>query len=198
MANPNGGWKPKCPDRSPSPSAYSLLSPAGNGSRSGRKTLTDEERVRYPGSDTRWPLPSDVVDKPYHFLYTEKGVTKAIYYHLVYQSTSPKAQEWLNVILDKAFEEADNIPQGEDPQITIMNVLKSRKLKVLSDGVRGKVWLLDQGSAGVWTCIDDIQAEKGTVRLPSGYETFEEFGWGLKGNHEDILLISRPGEPNTK
>jgi hypothetical protein len=82
------------------------------------------------------------------------------------------------------------IPADELPQMTVMHALNSKRLRVLSEGKRGKVWLLDEGSAGVWVKMQEMQQERGAVRLLTGYEKFVVFGTGLKNFYGDVLLVS--------
>jgi len=76
--------------------------------------------------------------------------------------------------------------------MTIMHALNSKKLRVLGKGKRGKVWLLEEGSAGIWLRMESMQKERGAVRLMTGNEKFELFGVGLKGKNGDVLLVTWP------
>jgi hypothetical protein len=65
---------------------------SGNSTDLGQKTLTTEEKDQCPFGDTRWPPPNVSISKPLHLL-SVKG-EKPIYYHLVYENSSPQADFW--------------------------------------------------------------------------------------------------------
>ena len=77
---------------SPDPDGGSSRSSSGNGIDSSQKILTPEEKDQCPFGDTRWPPPNVSISKPLHLL-SEKG-EKPIYYHLVYENSSPQADFW--------------------------------------------------------------------------------------------------------
>jgi hypothetical protein len=77
---------------SPDPDGGSSRSSSGNGIDSSQKILTPEEKDQCPFGDTRWPPPNVSISKPLHLL-SEKG-EKPIYYHLVYDNSSPQADFW--------------------------------------------------------------------------------------------------------
>jgi hypothetical protein len=65
---------------------------SGNSADLGQKTLSTEEKDQCPFGDTRWPPPNVSISKPLHLLGL-KG-EKPIYYHLVYENSSPQADFW--------------------------------------------------------------------------------------------------------
>ena len=127
-----------------------------------------------------------------HLLYKKNGIMEHTYYHLIHQNTAFEARDWFKTLDARASEATSKVPIEEAPQITIMNAFHSKKLRVISDGRRGKIWLLDEGSEEVWARMQAMQEERGAVRPLMGWETFEMFGMGLKGNNGDMLLISWP------
>lgn len=173
--------------RSPS-RGYSSSPPARNIDK-GKKKLTEEERSCCPDGDTRWPPPGEYV-KPLHFLYKDNDVKKKLYYHLIYQNTAFETQNWMRELDDTAAEATSKTSAEDTPLITIMNALNSKKLRPISDGKRGKVWILDEGCKETWTSIKSMMVDRGAVRTMLGWETFEVLGVCLKGNKDDILLVS--------
>jgi hypothetical protein len=115
---------------------------------------------------------------------------RRVYYNLIYQDTAFEATEWLIAMEAKAAEATSNIPDEEAPQITTMNAFNSRKMRVISEGKRGKLWILDEGCEGVWARMESMAEERGAVRVSVGWETIAVFGVGLKGNKGDVLLLS--------
>jgi hypothetical protein len=150
---------------------------------------TNEEKSASPFGDTRWPPKGEYL-RPLHLRYELSGVKKVIYYNLIYQNTAFEAIEWLRDIEATAAEATSNIPDEEAPQITIMNAFISKKLRVISEGNRGKIWILDKGCKGVWARMESMAEERGAVRVSMGWVTFAVFGICLKGNNGDVLLIS--------
>lgn len=121
-----------------------------------------------------------------------------MYYNLIWGNTADEAEDWKASIMEQAQKGASQIPSDQMPQITIIQALNSKKLTVLGEGKRGKIWLLDEGNAGVWSRVASMQAERGAVRVLTGHEEFQVFGAGLKGNKGNILLVSWPAEEETK
>jgi hypothetical protein len=75
--------------------------------------------------------------------------------------------------------------------ITIMNALNSKKLRPVSEGQRGKVWILNEGYEEVWESMRIMNEEKGAVRILSGRERFDVLGIYLEGYKGNILLVSQ-------
>jgi hypothetical protein len=115
---------------------------------------------------------------------------KRIYYHLIYENTAFEAINWCKEIDAKATESLERIPDEQPPTITIMNALHAKTLRVVSEGRRGKIWLLEEGNEQVWSRMQSMQEERGAVRIFSEWEEFKCFGKGLKGNKGDVLLVS--------
>jgi hypothetical protein len=154
-----------------------------------KKRLTEQEKSQCPFGDTRWPPPGEY-STPLHLSYTEQGVKKRIYYHLIYENIAFEAINWCKEVDAKATECLDRIPKEQPPTVTIMNALYASTLRVVSEGKRGKIWLLDEGSEQVWSTLQSMQEERGAVRIFSEWEEFKCFGAGLKGNKGDVLLVS--------
>jgi hypothetical protein len=107
-----------------------------------KRVFTEEEKAACPFSDTRWPPKGEYL-RPLHFRYEVNGTKKRVYYNMIYQNTAFEVTGWLLDIEATAAEATSNIPTGEAPQINIMNALNSKKLRVISEGKRGKIWILD-------------------------------------------------------
>jgi hypothetical protein len=115
----------------------------------------EEEKAACLFGDTRWP-PKGAYLRPLHLHYEVNGMKRRVYYNLIYQDTAFEATEWLIAMEAKAAEATSNIPDEEAPQITTMNAFNSRKMRVISEGKRGKLWILDEGCEGVWARMESM------------------------------------------
>ncbi|KAF1915389.1 hypothetical protein BDU57DRAFT_518333 [Ampelomyces quisqualis] len=156
-----------------------------------KRVLTEAERSECPFGDTRWP-PLGEYTRPLHLICEDKGVKKRIYYHLVYDNLAHEAREWQRETDAKAAEATSKIPSEEASQITIMNAFNGKKLRVISEGERGKIWILDEGCEEVWAMMRSMKEERGAVRVTMAWEAFEVFGVGVKAHLGDVLLVSWP------
>lgn len=156
-----------------------------------KRVLTEAERSQCPFGDTRWPPPGGHT-RPFHLICTDKGLKKRIYYHLIHENIASEAREWLHEIELTAAEATSKIPDEEASQITIMNAFNGKKLRVVSEGKRGKIWILDEGCEEVWARMRSMTEERGAVRVMMGWEKFEVFGVGVKAHKGDVLLVSWP------
>ncbi|KAL1793594.1 hypothetical protein ACET3X_008576 [Alternaria dauci] len=194
---------------------------SGNGADAGQKSLTTEEKGKCPFGDTRWPPPNVSISKPLHLL-SEKG-EKPIYYHLVYENSSPQADFWkgplkaqaiaayaekglalsiskegkskkeIKAAKEKALEE-----EAPKAKMEILQARNTKVLKELSSGPRGTIWQLDEGHLHVWRCIEVVQKVTGAVSLSADRrEIFSMFGVGLKSINGDMLLVSQQAEART-
>ncbi|KAI8940723.1 hypothetical protein NX059_001989 [Plenodomus lindquistii] len=183
-----------------------------------RKTLTDAEKSACPKGDTRWPPPKTPHAKPLQLLLDDKGSAR-IYYHLIHKNPAPEAKFWKKEILSKAqafF--AQNFPPREPVDIAnqsaqqvqeaqeqaafeeqgrlrnaIMTAKLQRRLRQVSTGPRGTIWLLEEESVEVWKCIEVLQKGDSDkcVRIQGVGERFEIFGVGLKAEKDHVLLVSQ-------
>ncbi|RYN85324.1 hypothetical protein AA0120_g8695 [Alternaria tenuissima] len=194
---------------------------SGNGTNSGQKTLTAEEKDQCPFGDTRWPPPNVSISKPLHLL-SEKS-EKPIYYHLVYENSSPQADFWkgplkaqataayaekglalsiskegkskkeMKAAKQKALEE-----EAPKAKMEILQAKNTKMLKELSGGPRGTIWQLDEGHLHIWRCIKVVQKVTGAVSLSADWrEIFSMFGVGLKSTNGDMLLVSQKAKVPT-
>ncbi|CAO2649448.1 Nn.00g068330.m01.CDS01 [Neocucurbitaria sp. VM-36] len=193
----------------------------GGGSRDegDRKKLTEKERAMCPDGDMRWPPPNSSHSKPLHLLLDEKG-SKCIYYHLIYKNCAPEAKHWMLEIKSKArFFYKQKFPprspikqegrstkqvQQEKEQVeiddkgrarsVIITARMQRKLREISHGPRGTIWILEEENIDVWRCIEVVQKASpphNAVNLGTIREKFEIFGVGLKGQKDHVLLLSQ-------
>jgi hypothetical protein len=166
-------------------------SAARNAPRGHKRIFTEEERSSCPFDDTRWPPRGEYLC-PLHLLYTDEGARERIYYNLIYQNTAFEATEWYRAIEARAAETTSEIPNEETAQTTIVNAFHSQKLRVISEGKRGRIWVLNEGCEEVWARMGSMEDERGAVRVSTEWESFAVFGIGLKGNMGDVLLVSWP------
>ncbi|KAF1851036.1 uncharacterized protein K460DRAFT_361786 [Cucurbitaria berberidis CBS 394.84] len=172
-----------------------------------------------PEGDTRWPPPESSYPRPLHLLLDEKR-EKRIYYHLIYKNSAPEANHWKQEIKSKAglfynqkFPPPPSIKkegktahqiQQEKEQAEIENKGRARgaiiaakmqrKLREISSGPRGTIWILEEENAELWSCIEFVQKASPphyAVNLGATTERFEIFGLGLKGERDHILLMSQ-------
>ncbi|KAH3907777.1 hypothetical protein HBI56_182310 [Parastagonospora nodorum] len=165
---------------------------------SGRKRFTEEQLARIPHGDTRWPASGEEWSTPLILRYKDQGKHADVLYHLIHQNNAPEAREWLQQIEITTAEAMDRLPGKTLPMARIMNALNKKKLRPLSDGKRGKIWLLDEFSEAVWGSMKLLMAEMGAIRMMSEWEIFEAFGLCIKENNGDILLISRKFDENSR
>ena len=194
---------------------------SGNSADLGPKTLSTEEKEQCPFGDTRWPPPNVSISKPLHLL-SEKG-EKPIYYHLVYENSSPQADSWkgpskaqataayaekglalsiskegksekeMKAAKQKALEE-----EAPKAKMEILQAKNTKMLKELSSGPRGTIWQLDEGHLHIWRCIEVVQKVTGAVSLSADLrEIFSIFGVGLKSINGDMLLVSQKAKVPT-
>jgi hypothetical protein len=72
-----------------------------------------------------------------------------------------------------------------------MNALNSKKLRPVSEGQRGKVWILNEGYEEVWESMRIMNEEKDAMRILSGWERFNVLGICLEEYKGDVLLVSQ-------
>ncbi|KAG9195929.1 hypothetical protein G6011_01050 [Alternaria panax] len=190
----------------------------GNGTTTGQRALTPEEKDQCPFGDTRWPPPNVSMSKPLHLL-SDKG-EKPIYYHLIYENSNPRVDFWkgplkaqataayaekglvlstskegkrrkeVKAAKQKALEE-----EAPKAKMEILQARNTKMLKALSSGPRGTIWQLDEQHLHVWRCIEVVQKVAGAVSLSADRrELFSMFGVGLKGIKGDMLLVSQKAE----
>jgi hypothetical protein len=76
----------------------------------------------------------------------------------------------------------------EAPQITLKTAVHCKKLRVISEGKRGRIWILNGGSEEVWARTGSVKDERGAIRVRGeweSFESFESFGTALKQNMGD-------------
>jgi hypothetical protein len=165
--------------------------------------LTEEDKTACPHGDMRWPPPNGSYSNPLHLLLDAKG-EKRIYYDLIYKNRAPEVSFRKQEIKSKAQhnyqqkQSARNNATGEEEKsamrLAIFQAQNSRNLKKVSVGPRGTIWLLDEEHVDVWKCIEMVQKSSPhqAVNLGlEGWQKFELFGVGLKGNKDDVLLVSQ-------
>lgn len=182
------------------------------------KTMVDAEKAACPHGDTRWPPPKTSHSKPLQLLLDDKG-SRRIYYHLIHKNLAPESKFWKKEIQSKAQssfarkfppeersdtsgkspkelqdakEEADFEAMGR-LRNTIITAKLQKKLREVSTGPRGTIWLLEEESVETWRCIEVLQ--KGdpnkAVRIGAVSERFEILGVGLKVEKDHVLLLSQ-------
>jgi hypothetical protein len=164
---------------------------------SDRKRFTEEQLARIPHGDTRWPAPGEEWSTPLILRYKDQGKHADMLYHLIHQNNALEAREWLQQIEITTAKAMDRLLGKTLPIARIMNALNKKRLRPLSDGKRGKIWLLDEFSEAVWGSMKLLMAEMGAIRIMSEWEIFEVFGLCIKENNGDILLISRKFDENS-
>ncbi|CBY00900.1 predicted protein [Plenodomus lingam JN3] len=180
--------------------------------------VTDAEKAACSQCDIRWPPPKSAHPKPLQLLLDDRD-PRRIYYHLIHENLAPESKFSKKEIQSKAQSfftqkfpppEASPIP-GKSPQDlqeaekqadfeekgrlrkAIITTKLQKKMREVSTGPRGSIWLLEEESVEVWRCIEVLQKGdlKKAVRIGPMVERFEIFGVGLKGEKDHVLLLSQ-------
>ncbi|KAH9872860.1 hypothetical protein J1614_005254 [Plenodomus biglobosus] len=182
------------------------------------KRMVDEEKAACPHGDTRWPPPKTSHSKPLQLLLNDKG-SQRIYYHLIHKNLAPDSKFWKKEIQskaqsffarkfapeersdtsDKSSQELQDVKEQADFEEkgrlrnAIITAQLQKKMRVVSTGPRGTIWLLEEESVETWRCIEVLQ--KGdpnkAVSIGAVSERFEIFGVGLKGEKDHVLLLGQ-------
>lgn len=182
------------------------------------KGITEVEKAACPLGDTRWPPPNTIHTKPLQLLLDDKG-EKRIYYHLIHNNDASEARFWEKEIQAKASSSfaakfpaahptdtshmsASAIQQANEQvafeekgklRNAIVAAKLQKKMREVSHGPRGTLWLLEEEIIEVWKCIENLQmgTTDKVVRIGAVVEKYAIFGVGLKAEKDHVLLLGQ-------
>ncbi|KAF2865038.1 hypothetical protein BDV95DRAFT_612999 [Massariosphaeria phaeospora] len=178
------GHTSSSPPQAPAPSMpHAVPQTPGPASPSASNAQSPPPRA---GGDNRFPPPGTACPKPIVLRSSDRSTR--YWYHLVHHNAAPESKQWEKEAVARAKAARKARPGQHPPQDQVCMAVKMVpfKMKEVSDGPRGKVYLLDEQDAQVMGCL--LELEGGVV--PGLKERMCLLGVGLKEVKGDFLVLA--------